>query len=98
MSLDTPEQIGTNRQLFVDGFWIDKSIDVQEIFHKPVKENATMDSVRVEIQDSKGRPVPELSMADSPVMLGEDIDGISHWNSNDDLGRWQVKRYRCALP
>ena len=44
-------------------------------------------SVRVEILDGHGTPVPGLSLADAPEKFGDEIDGVFHWNGDGDLGR-----------
>jgi len=43
-------------------------------------------SLRVEIQDAEGRPVPGLSLDDSPEMFGDEIEGTIAWSSGAALG------------
>jgi len=44
-------------------------------------------SIQVEIQDVEGRPLPGLSLADSPEKFGDEIEGVFGWNNGGDLGR-----------
>ena len=44
-------------------------------------------SVRVEIQDGEGRPVPGFSLADAPELFGDEIKGVFRWNETGDVGR-----------
>ena len=43
-------------------------------------------SLQVEIQDAAGRPVPGFSLADSPQIFGDRIDGPVAWNGGAELG------------
>jgi hypothetical protein len=44
-------------------------------------------SIQVEIQDVEGRPLPGLSLADSPEKFGDEVEGVFGWNNGGDLGR-----------
>lgn len=44
-------------------------------------------SVQVEVQDTEGRPIPGLSLADAPETYGDEIDGVFQWNGDGDLGK-----------
>jgi len=44
-------------------------------------------SVRVEVQDGEGRPLPGLSLADAPEKFGDEIDGVYNWlNDGSPVG------------
>ena len=44
MSPHTPDRIGTDRQLFVDDYWIASSTGVERVLQEPVKEDVTIAS------------------------------------------------------
>jgi hypothetical protein len=46
MNTDAPKQIGTDRQLFVDDYWIDESNGTRRVLHEPVRENVAIASER----------------------------------------------------
>ena len=56
-------------------------------------------SVRVEVQDAKGRPQPGLSLDDSAEIFGDEIEGTALWNGNASLAILSGKpiRLRFAL-
>jgi hypothetical protein len=45
-------------------------------------------SVRVELQDAQGVPLPGFALADSEVMYGDSLQQPMLWRGNPDLGRW----------
>ncbi len=42
-------------------------------------------SLRIEVQDTDGRPIPGLAMDDCPEMFGDEIEGAIEWNSGATL-------------
>jgi hypothetical protein len=42
-------------------------------------------SLRVEVQDASGRPIPGLAMDDCPEHFGDEIDGVVRWSSGASL-------------
>jgi hypothetical protein len=56
-------------------------------------------SVRVEIQDAAGRPLPGFALADCPPVFGDAIDRRVHWTAGPDVGALagQVIRLRFVL-
>ncbi len=42
-------------------------------------------SLRVEVQDPSGRPIPGLGLKDAVEMIGDEISGIAAWNSTARL-------------
>ena len=40
-------------------------------------------SIRVEIQDSEGRPIDGFSLDDCPEKFGDEIEGVIGWNGAD---------------
>ena len=43
-------------------------------------------SLRVEIQDDEGRPVPGFSLDESNEIFGDSINQVAHWAGGSDLG------------
>jgi hypothetical protein len=56
-------------------------------------------SVRVEIQDAGGRPIPGYTLRDSEEIYGDDIERAVGWKAGGDVGSLasQVVRLRFAL-
>ena len=42
-------------------------------------------SVRVEIQDAEGRPLPGYGLEDCPDIFGDEIEGVAKWTGGPDL-------------
>ena len=42
-------------------------------------------SVRVEIQNAAGQPVPGLALADAPVIFGDEIERVVSWKGGSDV-------------
>ena len=55
--------------------------------------------VRVEMQDSEGKPMPGYALADCPEMMGDEIDHVIAWSSGSDVSKLAGKtiRLRFAL-
>ena len=43
-------------------------------------------SVRVEIQDAGGKPIPEYRLKDCPEIIGDHVDRTIRWKSRPDIG------------
>lgn len=56
-------------------------------------------SLRVELQDAAGQPLPGFSLADSPVLFGNTIRQVVDWNGTAELGSFagQAVRLRFEL-
>ena len=56
-------------------------------------------SVRVEVQDAEGRPLPGYSLAESIEWYGDEIEHIVSWEAGSDVSQWagQPVRLRFAL-
>jgi hypothetical protein len=56
-------------------------------------------SVRIELQDSAGKALPGFSLADSPELIGDEIERVFAWKSGLNLNslRGQTVRIRMAL-
>lgn len=56
-------------------------------------------SLRVELQDGAGKPLPGHALADCPEILGDEIARVVRWESGSDLGAFvgQPVRLRFAL-
>lgn len=42
-------------------------------------------SIQVEIQDDKGSPIPGYTLADMPVLYGDELEAVARWKSGTDL-------------
>jgi hypothetical protein len=51
-------------------------------------------SLRVEIQDQAGRPIPGFTLADCDEVFGDDLDREVSWKANPDVGRLAGKPIR----
>ena len=54
-------------------------------------------SIRVEIQDESGKPIPGFTLEDSPERYGDEIEGTFTWQSNADLGTLAGKPIRLRF-
>jgi acetyl esterase/lipase len=54
-------------------------------------------SIRVEIQDETGCPIPGFTLEDSPERYGDEIEGTFTWQSNADLGTLAGKPIRLRF-
>ena len=54
-------------------------------------------SVRVEIQDLDGRPLPGFAMADCHEVYGDDLEQAVAWKGSPDLGTLAGKPVRLRL-
>lgn len=56
-------------------------------------------SVRVELQDEQGRPLPGRTLAESTEMFGDELDAVVTWRDGGDLSAWagQPVRLRIVL-
>jgi hypothetical protein len=51
-------------------------------------------SLRVEVQDSAGTPIPGFSLADTDELFGDTIDQQAAWNNSPDVARLAGKEVR----
>ena len=56
-------------------------------------------TVRVEIQDAAGKPIPGFALADCPDIFGDRLEQIVEWKQGSDLGKLtgQPVRLRFVL-
>jgi N-acetylneuraminic acid mutarotase len=56
-------------------------------------------SVRVEIQDAAGRPIPGFALGDCPELIGDEIGRVVAWNQGSDVSKLagQPIRLRFAM-
>jgi hypothetical protein len=56
-------------------------------------------SVRVELQDAKGKPIPGFAMTDCHLQFGDQLDRVASWKSGTDVCRLagQAVRLRFEL-
>jgi hypothetical protein len=54
-------------------------------------------SVRVEVQDAKGRPLPGFALADCLEIFGDEIDRKAAWKSGGDLARLLGQTVRLKI-
>ncbi len=52
-------------------------------------------SIRVELQDAAGEPIPGFALADCPEIFGDTVDRIVTWKSGSDVANWPVKLCGC---
>jgi hypothetical protein len=60
-------------------------------------ETSVNGSVRVELQDSNGSPVPGFSLDDCPLLFGNSIDYTVNWNSDNKLASYAGKPVRLKV-
>lgn len=53
--------------------------------------------IRVELQDSHGKPLPGFSADDCEPVFGDTIERSVSWRSGADLGKWQGKTIRLRF-
>ena len=54
-------------------------------------------SIKVELQDAAGQPIPGFSLADCNEIFGDKIDGVVRWKSGEDLSGWSGKPVRLRV-
>lgn len=54
-------------------------------------------SLRVEIQDAHGAPLPGFALADCTPMVGDTIDQAVRWKKDPDLGKWAGQPIRLRF-
>ena len=42
-------------------------------------------AIQVEVQDAQGKPIEGRSLADMPVLFGDELDAVASWKSGSDL-------------
>lgn len=60
-------------------------------------ETAAAGSIRVEVQDPAGVPIPGYGLADCPDRFGDEIEGVMQWNNGPDLGPFVGKPVRLRF-
>jgi hypothetical protein len=54
-------------------------------------------SIRVEIQDADGRPIPGFTLDEFPERYGDEIEGVMEWTGGADVGTLAGKPVRLRL-
>lgn len=54
-------------------------------------------SIRVELQDSEGKPLPGYALSDCQPLFGDTIDRSVTWNKGNDVGAWEGKEVRLLF-
>jgi hypothetical protein len=54
-------------------------------------------SIRIEVQDDLGRPLPGFALGDSPELYGDSIEQTMPWKNGSDLGRLAGKAVRLRF-
>jgi hypothetical protein len=56
-------------------------------------------SIQVEVQDAQGTPIAGRSLADMPMLFGDELDAVVSWKSGNDLSDLIGKpvRFRFVL-
>lgn len=60
-------------------------------------ETAEGGSIRAEIQDADGKPLPRFSSDDCPPLAGSDTDRTVHWNGGSDVSSLAGKPVRLKI-
>ena len=54
-------------------------------------------SIRIEIQDANGTPIPGFTLADAPEIFGDALDQVVPWKDNHTLAELSGKPVRLRL-
>jgi hypothetical protein len=56
-------------------------------------------SIQVEVQDAQGKPIEGRSLADMPVLFGDELDAVVSWKTGSDLSSFIGKpvRFRFVM-
>jgi hypothetical protein len=54
-------------------------------------------SVRVEIQDENGQPIPGYALDDCPDIYGDEIEGVVRWQGGSSVGSLQGRPVRLRF-
>lgn len=54
-------------------------------------------SVRIEIQDEQGRPLPGFALADMPELFGDELAAVAKWKTGSDLAALRGKTVRLRI-
>ncbi len=54
-------------------------------------------SVRVEIQDEKGKPIPGFALKDANEIYGDSVDQVISWKNGNDVGKLKGKSIRLRF-
>ncbi len=54
-------------------------------------------SVRIELQDATGKPLPGYALKDAPELYGDEIDATYTWKSGEDLSRLKGQPVRLRF-
>ena len=54
-------------------------------------------SLRIEMQDVSGKPLPEHSLADCPEIFGDDIERVVEWKSGSDVSQFAGQPIRLRF-
>ena len=54
-------------------------------------------SIRVELQDSDGKPIPGFTLADCPEIYGDEIERVVSWRGGADVGALAGRAVRLCF-
>jgi hypothetical protein len=54
-------------------------------------------SIRIELQDESGAPLPGFALADTPELIGDEIERVIRWKSGTDISRLWDKPVRLRF-
>lgn len=60
-------------------------------------ETSAAGTIRVELQDAGGRPLPGFTLADSVEMYGDEIEGVVRWQGGSDVSALQGRPVRLRF-
>ncbi len=58
---------------------------------------AAAGSIQIAIEDAAGRPIPGFSLADSEVLIGNEITRTASWNGNTDVSKLSSQPIRLNI-
>ena len=53
--------------------------------------------LRVEVQDETGKPIPGYTLAESPEIIGDEIERVISWSSGADVSKLAGKTIRLRF-
>lgn len=54
-------------------------------------------SIRIEIQDAAGKPLPGFRLRDMALLFGDELDAVVHWKGGEDLSALSGKAVRLRV-
>ena len=111
LAQQSPLELGSRRELFLDQYLIDKLDHARLQLHEPRDEGTVLrfdqpwegihcgycTMIRDEIQNTSGHPIPGFAAADCVEVIGNEIDRTVSWKSGSELGSVAGKAVRVRF-